>query len=43
MARRDEMTPKEALKHKYINDSVLMIDEQTNTNEYQYVMLLYLM
>jgi hypothetical protein len=43
MARSDEMTPEDAHEHGYRKTSVPMINEQPDTDEYQYVTLFYLL
>ncbi len=40
MARLDELTAEEALKYNYRNAPAQILDEHTNTNEYNYTILL---
>jgi len=39
----DEITPDDVYEHGYRKDQVLMINEETNANEHQYVTLFYLL
>jgi hypothetical protein len=43
MACLEDMTPEDAYKHKYRYASMQVIDEHTNTDEYEYVALFYLL
>jgi hypothetical protein len=43
MAQSDEMTAEEACEYNYKHAPVQIINEHANTNEYDYITLLYLL